>query len=168
MNSLGIANGFRFIGLILLQVVVFNNINLFGFVNPLIYISWVFLFPFHKNISSLLILSFFLGLSVDFFSDSGGINAAATLFIAFIRLPILKMVLNKTEFDYLLFNFKTVSLSNAFIFISILTIIHHFIVFGLAYFSFQDFISVISKTLLTSIFTILIIILGISLLTKKK
>ena len=117
MNSLGIANGFRFIGLILLQVVVFNNINLFGFVNPLIYIAWVFLFPFHKNISSLLILSFFLGLSVDFFSDSGGINAAATLFIAFIRLPILKMVLNKTEFDYLLFNFKTVSLSNAFIFI---------------------------------------------------
>ena len=103
-----------------------------------------------------------------FFSDSGGINAAATLFIAFIRLPVLKMVLNKTEFDYLLFNFKTVSLSNAFIFISILTIIHHFIVFGLAYFSFQDFISVISKTLLTSIFTILIIILGISLLTKKK
>lgn len=168
MSNLGITNSFRFIGLILLQVVVFNHLNLFGFINPLIYISWVFLFPFRKNISFLLILSFFLGLSVDFFSDSGGINAAASLFIAFIRLPILKIVLGKSDFEYLLFNLRTVAFSKAIVFITILTVIHHFIVFGLAYFSFQEFFSIVSKTLLTSIFTILIIILGITLLTKKK
>lgn len=168
MNNLTLTNSFRFIGLILLQVVVFNHINLFGFINPMIYIAWVFLFPFRKNISLLLVLSFVLGLSVDFFSDSGGINAAATLFIAFIRLPILKIVLKKSDFDYWSFNLRTVSFSKALLFITLLTIIHHLIVFSLAYFSFQDFISVFSNTLSTSIFTIITIILGISLLTKKK
>jgi len=168
MNNLTLTHSFRFIGLILLQVVVFNHINLFGFINPMIYIAWVFLFPFRKNISLLLILSFVLGLSVDFFSDSGGINAAATLFIAFIRLPILKIVLKKSDFDHWSFNLRTVSFSKALLFIAVLTIIHHLIVFSLAYFSFQDFISVISNTLSTSIFTIITIILGISLLTNKK
>jgi rod shape-determining protein MreD len=168
MYNLTLTNSFRFIGLILLQVVVFNHINLFGFINPMIYIAWIFLFPFRKNISLLLILSFILGLSVDFFSDSGGINAAATLFIAFIRLPILKLVLNKSDFDYYSFNLRTVSFSKAFLFIVVLTIIHHLIVFSLAYFSFKDVISVISNALSTSVFTIILIILGIALFTNKK
>jgi len=168
MNNLTLTNSFRFIGLILLQVVVFNHINLFGYINPMIYIAWIFLFPFRKNTSLLLILSFILGLSVDFFSDSGGINAAATLFIAFVRLPILKIVLNKSDFDYWSFNLRTVSFFKAFLFISVLTVIHHLIVFSLAYFSFQDFSSVISNTLSTSVFTIIIIVLGIALLTNKK
>jgi len=168
MNNLTLTNSFRFIGLILLQVVVFNHINLFGFINPMIYIAWIFLFPFRKNLSLLLILSFFLGISVDFFSDSGGINAAATLFIAFIRLPILKLVLNKSDFDYYSFNLRTVSFSKAFLFIAVLTIIHHLIVFSLAYFSFKDVITVISNALSTSVFTIILIILGITLFTNKK
>jgi rod shape-determining protein MreD len=168
MNNLALTNTFRFIILVLLQVAVFNHVNLFGFINPLIYIAWIFLFPIRKNISLFLILSFLLGLSIDFFSDSGGINAAATLFIAYIRLPILKIILKKSGFDYLLFNLRTISFSKAFAFISILTIIHHFIVFSLAYFSFQDIIAIISNTLLTSIFTIILIILGITIFTKKK
>jgi rod shape-determining protein MreD len=158
----------RFIGLVLLQVLVLNHLNLFGYLNPLVYIVWVFLFPISKNKSTLLIGSFLIGLSVDFFSDSGGIHAAATLFIAFIRLSVLQAVLRKSDFDYLLFNLRATSFSKAFIFISILTVIHHFIVFSLEYFSFISFATTISNTLLTSILTIFISILGITLFTKKK
>ena len=168
MNSLILNNSLRFIGLVLLQVLVFNHINLFGYLNPMVYISWVLLFPIRKNKSLFLILSFLLGLSIDFFSDSGGINAAATLVIAFTRLSILKMVLRKTDFDFLSFNLRAVSFSKAFLFIAILTSIHHFIVFSLEYFSLNSFSSIISNTILTSVFTIIIIILGIILFSKKK
>lgn len=167
MNN-SITNSLSFIALVFAQVTVFNYVNLFGFINPLIYIAWVMFFPFRKNISFLLIFSFLLGLSVDFFSDSGGINAAATLFIAFIRLPLLRIILKKSDFDYLLFNLRTISFSKALSFISLLTVIHHFVVFTLAYFSFKEFTSVITNTLLTSFFTILLIILGIALFTKKR
>jgi len=168
MNNLIIANSVRFIILLFLQVLILNHILLFGYINPMVYIVWVFLFPIKKNKSLFLILSFLLGLSIDFFSDSGGINAAATLFIAFIRLPILKAVLGKTDFDYLLFNLRSISTSKTFTYISSLTIIHHFIVFSLEYFSFNAIINIISTTLFTSLFTITISLLGISLFTKKK
>ena len=168
MNSLNLKILVRFLALILLQVLVLNHINLFGYLNPMVYVVWVVLFPVRKNKSLFLILSFLLGLSIDFFSDSGGINAAATLFIAFIRLPILKIVLKKTDFDYLLFNLRAISFGKAFLFISILTVIHHFIVFSLEYFSLNSFSSIISNTILTSGITIIISILGIILFTKKK
>jgi hypothetical protein len=168
MNNLVFLNSVRFIGLLILQVVIFNHINLFGYINPLIYISWVFLFPIRKNILLFLLLSFLLGLSVDFFSDSGGINAAATLLIAYLRIPVLNAVLGKSDFDYLLFNIRSIAFSKALIYITTLTVIHHFVVFSLAYFNFNDFNAILSNTILTSIFTILIIILGILLFTKKK
>lgn len=168
MNNLILSNSIRFIALLLLQVFVFNNINLFGFVNPMIYIAWVFLFPIRKNITLLLIFSFLLGISVDFFSDSGGINAAATVFIAFVRLPILKVILKKSDFDFILFNLRTVSFIKALSFISILTVIHHLIVFSLAYFSFSDVISILYNSFLTSFVTIIIVLLGIAIFTKKK
>lgn len=168
MNNLILSNSIRFIGLVLLQVLILNHIDLFGYLNPLVYIVWIFLFPIRKNQSLFLIASFLLGLSVDFFSDSGGINAAATLFIAFIRLPILKSILRKSDFDYLLFNLRTISIDKIFLYIATLTTIHHFIVFSLEYFSFSDFKTVISNTFFTSIFTIFISILGILLFVKKK
>lgn len=168
MNNLVLSNIISFIGLLLLQVLVFNHINLFGFVNPLIYIAWIFLFPVRKSITLFLILSFLLGISVDLFSDSGGINAAASVFIAFIRLPFLKAILKKSGFDYLLFNLRAIPFSKYLLFISTLTFIHHLIVFSLAYFSFQDYYPILKNTLVTSFFTILIIILGMALFTKKR
>lgn len=168
MNNLILSNGFRFIGLVLLQVLILNHINLFGYLNPLVYIAWVFLFPIRKNKSLFLIASFLLGLSIDFFSDSGGINAAATLFIAFFRLSILKAVLRKSDFDYLLFNLRSLSIDKIFLYIATLTIMHHFIVFSLEYFSFNAFINVLKSTFFTSIFTIILSILGLFLFTKKK
>jgi len=168
MNNLVISNSLRFIGLVLFQVLVFNNINLFGYLNPFIYIIWIFLYPVRKNQASILILSFFLGLSVDFFSDSGGINAAASVFIAFIRLPILKAVLRKSDFDHILFNLRSLSISKIFLYIATLTFIHHFIVFSLEYLSFDSFIDIISNTFFTSIFTIILSVLGILFFAKKK
>lgn len=168
MNNLILNNLLRFIGLVILQVLVLNNLNLFGFLNPMIYIIWIFLFPIRKNQSLFLVLSFLLGLTVDFFSNSGGINAGATLFIAYLRLPILKAVLKKSDFDFVLFHLRTISFGKTFVFISILTFIHHFMIFSLEYFSINSYKSVFYNTFLTSILTIVISILGILLFTKKK
>ena len=70
-----------FFFLLLLQVLILNNINLFGKINPYLYIAFIFLFPLNENRFSFLALSFILGLCIDFFSDMGGIHAFSTLFI---------------------------------------------------------------------------------------
>jgi hypothetical protein len=134
----------------------------------MVYIAWVFLYPVRKTRGLFLILSFLLGISIDFFSDSGGVNAFAITFIAYFRLPILMAVLRKSDLDYAQFNLKSLSINKIILFISILTVIHHFIIFSLEYFSFSEFLNIISSTILTSFFTILISFLGITLFTKKK
>ena len=168
MNNLALNNTIRFISLLFLQVFILNHVNIFGHINPMVYIAWVFLYPVRKTRGLFLILSFLLGISIDFFSDSGGINAFAITFIAYFRLPILMTVLRKSDLDYAQFNLKSLSINKIILFISILTVIHHFIIFSLEYFSFSEFLNIISSTVLTSIFTILISFLGITLFTKKK
>lgn len=158
----------RFIGLVLLQVLILNKLNIFGFINPMIYVIWVVLFPINKNKTSLFLTSFLLGITIDTFSDSGGINAASILAVAYIRLPLLKMVLNKTDFDFILFNIRTIAFSKAFIYLSLIVIIHHFILFSLDYFSWSLFNSILYSTLITGSFTIFISLFGITLFSKKK
>ncbi|MDF1518714.1 MAG: hypothetical protein P1P79_12290, partial [Lutibacter sp.] len=103
-----------------------------------------------------------------FFSDSGGVNAFAITFIAYFRLPILMAVLRRSDLDYTQFNIKSLSVNKIILYISILTIMHHFIIFSLEYFSFGEILNIISKTIFTSIFSILISFLGIALFAKKK
>jgi len=154
--------------LVLTQILIFNNINLFGYTNPYIYIIFIIYYPLQKEKGIFLLLSFLLGLCIDIFSDSGGINAAATLFIAYIRLPLLSSILRKPDFDLQLFNIRSISFGKAFSFIAILTFIHHFILFSLDYFSLQNFGSIVIKSTTTSIFSIILIFIGIILYTQKK
>lgn len=168
MNKIILNNIIRFIGLLLLQVLILNNVNLFGYINPMPYVIWFVLFPIRKNKNLFLITSFLLGLSIDFFSNSGGIHAAAAVFIAFVRLPILTSILNKSDFDYLLFNIRSIPFLKSFSFIAIITGLHHLIVFSLEYFSFGAIIPILKNTFFTGLLTLFISILGIVLFKKKK
>ncbi|MCK5678519.1 MAG: rod shape-determining protein MreD [Flavobacteriaceae bacterium] len=167
MNRENINTVILFIGLILLQIIVLNNINFLGYINPFLYILFIFLYPIKKIDSVLIFLSFFLGLSIDFFSNSGGINAAATLFIAFVRIPVLKSVIGKREIDYSSITLKRMPFIKTYTYIIILTLMHHFIVFGLEYLKWNDFGIIITKTLLTSIFTIILIMISFTFVPKK-
>lgn len=167
MNSTIIQNIVLFFLLVLLQVLVLNNINLFNYLNPYLYILFIFIFPLRKERSPFLILSFLLGLCIDFFSNSGGINAAATLFIAYFRLPILSRVLNKSELDYNSFKLKNLPLNKLLSYLFIMTFIHHFIMYSLEYFSFSNFSKIITTTFLSTLFTVLILVLSIVLFSRK-
>ena len=90
MNNAITINIARFIILILLQVLVLNNINFLGYINPYIYILFIILYPIKNNRLLFIFLSFLLGLTVDLFLDSGGVHAAACVTIAYIRPILLK------------------------------------------------------------------------------
>ena len=102
--------GLLFIFLILIQVFVLNNVLFLGYVNPYLYIIFIFLYPVKKNRFVFLFLAFILGLSVDFFSDSGGIHAFSTLTIAYLRLFFISVFFRKYEIDYPFFNLKIVKM----------------------------------------------------------
>lgn len=168
MNSDFFKYGLLLLLLPFLQVSIFNNIEFMGYINPFIYVIFVFAFPFTKNKTLLLVSSFLLGLFVDFLTNDGGIHAFSLVFIAYLRLFVLRIVTQKADTDLENINIRDISYLNLFLWIFILTSIHHFLLFSLEQFSFKQMDSLLLKTFLSSIFSIVLIIFGLQLFMKKR
>ena len=156
----------RFILLVGLQVSVLNHINFLGYINPYVYILFIMLFPIKNNRILFIFLSFLLGLTIDIFSDSGGIHAAACVSIAYVRPVILKFSFG-TVYEYQTIKFDTAEFSSKFIYIIIMTVIHHFILFSLEIFNISKVILTFQKTLFSSIFTIILCIMITIIFSRK-
>ena len=167
MNSALFINIIRFILLLAAQIVIFNNINLFGYINPYPYILFILLYPVNSDRSGLLIASFCLGLVVDLFSNSGGIHAAACLILAYVRPTFFKFAFGLSyEYQTVKINDKLSPERFTFIFISILT--HHLILFLLEYFKFSFILNALLRTLVSTIFTLIVSILIIYIFKPNK
>lgn len=158
MNSLNFNSIIRFFVLILVQVLIFNHINFLGYINPYPYILFILLFPVNNNRTLFIFMSFMLGLFVDIFSDSGGVHAAASVTIAFIRPTILKFAFGMV-YEHQNIKFNNTEFGNRVIYFSILIAIHHFIMFLLEIFNISNIILVFQKTLFSSTFTLILCIL---------
>ena len=90
MNSLLFSNIIRFIALVLLQVLICNQMNFLGSINPYIYILFILIYPVKNNSLSFIFTSFVLGILIDIFMDTGGAHAAASVTIAYMRPVFLK------------------------------------------------------------------------------
>lgn len=159
---------FRFIALILVQVLILNNINLSGFINPFIYILFIMTLPVKMSKVLLLTLAFITGIIIDFFTSTPGLHAAATVCMAFFRPFILNTIAPRDGYEIdekpsigkLGLNWF---LSYAFI----LIVIHHFTLFYLEIFRFEDFFHTLLRVFVSTIFTLLFILLGQYLFTKQ-
>jgi len=166
MNNVVFNTALRFVVLALVQVLILNNINFLGYINPYIYILFIVLYPVKNNRTLFVFLSFLLGLSIDLFYDSGGVHAAASVFIAYIRPPVLKFSFGMI-YEHQTIKFAQTELGNRLIYFAILTTIHHLVMFSMEIFNFNDIIIILQKTLFSSIFTILLCLLTTVLFSKK-
>ena len=78
-----VKNTFLFIALVLLQVLIFNHIEYWGYVNPMIYIVFLLVAPYRENQVPNLLAAFAIGLCIDIFSNTGGLHAASSVLIAY-------------------------------------------------------------------------------------
>lgn len=151
----------RFIVLILFQVLIFNNIELGGYINPYVYILFIILLPFETPAWLTLFLGFLLGLTMDIFSESLGMHIAATVFIAYIRPFVLSNFAPRDGYEsgsfprifyYGLPWFLRYSL--------MLIFAHHLVLFYLELFSMQDFFATLLRVILSTLFTTLLIVIS--------
>ncbi|MBC7524529.1 MAG: rod shape-determining protein MreD [Flavobacterium sp.] len=167
MNSTLLYNLSRFVLLLAAQVLIFNNINFLGYINPFPYILFIILYPVNGNKYSLLLASFFLGLLVDMFCNSGGVHATACVLLAFLRPYLFRFSFG------LSYEYQTVRLNDSltperFSFIFLAVVIHHFTLFILEIFTLEFIWSILLRTLISTIFTILVSILLIYLIKPNK
>ncbi len=157
----------RFIVLILVQVFVLNNIRFLGYINPYIYMLFIFALPVRFSRAISLILAFILGLIIDSFTNTLGMHTFATVLIAFLRNPIIKLFVSIEEGVNPIPSFFTFGTATYIKYIISLVFIHHITFFFLEIFSSIGFWQTILRIILNSIFSI-IIILGLGLLNKKE
>src|SRR5699024_8488973 len=81
----------RFIILLAVQLIIMNNIKLFEYSSLFIYILFILRCPLNTNRNLLIVLSFLLGLSMDVYSNTGGVHAGACVLIAYLRPTLLKL-----------------------------------------------------------------------------
>ena len=80
-----------FVGLVLFQVLVLNHVHIVGYATPFLYIFLILKFESSVSRNALMLWAFFLGLVIDVFSDTPGMNAAATVLLAFLRPLLLRL-----------------------------------------------------------------------------
>lgn len=161
-----IQNIFSFILLVLFQVLVLNNIQFLGYINPYLYILFIISLPVRTPRWFSLILAFTIGLSIDVFSNTLGMHAFAAVFIAFLRNGIINLFTSLEEGNNPTPSFHTFGVSAYIKYIVLMVIIYHAVLFSLESFSFYNTWIILTKVLLSSLVTILLI-MGIQSLKTK-
>ena len=147
-----------FIGLVLLQVLLLNNISLFGLATPFLYIYLILILDKNINRISLMLIAFALGLTIDIFSNTPGVNAAASVFLAFIRPSLLQMFSPRDEFENFEPGIHTLGIGTFVRYVSIAILLHHTAVFLLEVFSFANIGYVALRILCSTLLTVMMVI----------
>ena len=83
--------------LVLAQVIVFNHVCLFNVAVPLVFIYLIIRMPITLSLNWVLTISFGLGLVVDIFSDTYGMNTVACTILGALRSPVLRLYVPREE-----------------------------------------------------------------------
>ncbi|MEJ6664146.1 MAG: rod shape-determining protein MreD [Flavobacteriaceae bacterium] len=156
----------RFFLVLLLQVLLLNHIRLFGYINPYFYIYFIILYPLTGNRTLLILLSFLLGFGVDLFSDTGGVHAAAAVFIGWARPLFLKFSFG-VSYQYNTIKVPSAPLQQQLIYVVSIVFTHHLLLFSLEAFASRHWALILSNTLSSSLFTSLLIMGAFYLFSTK-
>lgn len=147
-----------FIVLILVQVLVLNNIELGGYINPFLYVFFILALPFETNENLVLILAFLLGLTLDIFTSTLGIHTSASIFMAFARKYVLKIIQPRGGYEYgTTPSLQHMGLSWYMTYAVTLVVFHHLFLFYVESFKFSQFFTTFARVILSSIFTLILI-----------
>lgn len=166
MNSSLILNSFRFILLVLTQVLIFNTLNFLGFINPLVYVIFLYWYPIKGNRAVFMLTAFFLGFMIDIFSDSMALHAIASLTVAYIR-PVIMRFCFGVNYEFQNFSFKNTTKVQRITFLGLLVLIHQVVFFSLEILSISHFLLILKKVFATGVVTLILCTLFSSLFSPQ-
>jgi len=153
-------NILRFIILLLVQVLILNHIHFSGYINPYLYVLFILLLPFQTPHWLLLVAAFLMGISVDLFSNTPGMNAAASVFMAYIRPGVIRLLESGKNYEAgMTPGIRDLGFRWFFSYSLILILAHHFLLFYLEIFRLSEFFTTFSRVVLSTVFTMTLVII---------
>ena len=147
-----------FVGLVLLQVLILNNVHIAGYATPFLYIYLILKFESDVSRNALMLWAFFLGLAVDVLSDTPGMNAAATVLLAFLRPSLLRLFTPRDNLDSFIPSFKTIGITPFLKYTTASVFVHSLALLSIEFFSFSSIWLLLLRVLLCTILTVTCIV----------
>lgn len=166
-----VKNTIRFCLFILVQVFVLNQIPpLHNLVTPYLYYLFIIWLPFRMGRRTQLLLAFLLGFALDAFTKTYGLHSAPCVMIAFLRPYLIKLLISQEDAD---FNYNEPSVQSMgivpyFTYVTILTFVHHILLFFLEALQTGGMVYFVVKTLFSTAMSLILILLTELLFTRKQ
>lgn len=151
----------------MLQAILLNRINVFGFATPVLYIYFLLKLPFGRSPFYVIISGFLLGLIIDIFLNTPGMNAAAATMVATFRKPILNLFYDREIFDEFIPGINTGT--SQFVKLTVFVVLLHLtLLFFIESFTMFNAVNTIKRIVASSLISIFIIISLDVLIYRKR
>lgn len=156
-----------FLGLAMLQVLVLNQMHIVGYATPFLYIYFILKLNTRIGRNALMLWAFTLGLLIDMFGNTPGMNAASATILAFSRTSILRLVTLRDMDEGFRPGFRSMGVSSFLRYIFLASSLFCFVLFLIDTFSFYD-LPVLLLKILSSIISTILCILCVEMLGGEK
>jgi hypothetical protein len=166
-----VRNIIRFIMFILVQVYVLNQIPpLHQFITPYLYFLFILWLPFSIPRFALLVVSFFFGLTLDYFMGTPGLHAAPCVLIAYLRPFLINLLISQEgqELNYAEPSIKSLGFAPYALYVLIFTFVHHFYLVLIEWLQFGDILYFLGKVTATTAISLLLIFITEMLFFRKQ
>jgi hypothetical protein len=152
----------RFIALVLLQVLVLDHLDMAnGYVVPYLYVLFLLRLPFSVPEWAQLLIGFATGLVMDLFSGTPGMHTSACVVMCYARPLLLRMLAPRGGYEF--GRTPTLHDMGSAWFIThagVLILIHHLWLFFAEAYRFDEFFSTFLRALLSTAFTLILCLLA--------
>ena len=147
-------------GYLFLYIFLFKNLVLFDKAFCFIYLAFLLSIPIDSNRILAMFIGFFTGLVIDIFSDSLGIHTAASVLLMYIRYYLIEWLTPQGGYDSnALPSATSMGLQWYLIYAFPLILVHHICLFYIEAGRSDMFFFTLTKVILSTLFTLLVIIL---------
>jgi len=150
----------NFVIFVLLQILIFENFVLYNTAFCFFYVGFILFMSFETDHLAFLFMAFFTGLAVDIFSDSLGVNAAASVALAFVRPHWLSIVTPRGGYESVTIpNVKVLGFQWFLSYVFPLLFLHHFLLFFIEAGNFHYFFHKLFKIFTSALLTFIILVI---------
>ncbi len=156
----------RYLLIMVLQVLLFDQLQLWGACHPYIYVLCLLMMPITLPHSVDMLIGAFAGFIMDIFCNSLGVHMAACILLMYIRPYLIGVIVNDKDRLNEQISLHSIGMEALLKYTVIMVLIHHLTVFSLAAWSWSHMGFVLLETIVSSTITILLVI-GYNVLRYK-
>lgn len=152
----------------LLQIFFFNNLSLWVYFAPMIYLTFIVMLPLNAASIWVLLCGLTMGVTMDLTMGTAGLNTIATLAVAYMRRPILNLTLGaEIVRDGGVPSLSRMGRRQFWQYVTIITLLHGLVFFGFEAFTTAYFGHLFLRMVVSTISSILLIGVMAALFTPK-